>query len=180
MFSSLKSSGLIVFILSLGLISFWQAQKDVSINSVNSEEFECKDLAALDKKCQDVGAVINAPPQVHNEINELSESYWSQYLCRKNNSSYTTKDNTLYELKEVRFNGIIYEPTPANKLNNIERTGTLSVDSLTSRYYNNDGKWDKWSDYRPYLSVGVEKVNGQWQVEKQERYTSPDCNNLPQ
>lgn len=83
MFSSSTSNKLVILILFLGLISFWQAQKDVSINSVNSEEFECKDLAALDKRCRGVGAVVGKPPQVHNEMNDLSESYWSQYLCKK-------------------------------------------------------------------------------------------------
>ena len=175
-----QSSVVLLFLL---LISCLIAYNKKIISSDVSEEFQCKDLASLDKRCAGVGAVLSAPSQIHNEMNDLSESYWSKYMCQNNGSSYilvNRMDDRLYELKEVRFTGTKYEQTPADKLNNIEQRGSLSVAALTSRFYSSDNKWAEWTNYGPSIGVRIEKINGQWQVENQDIYSFPDCSNLPQ
>ena len=87
--------------------------------------------------------------------------------------------NTLYELKEVKFTDRINKQTPADKLNNIEQTGISSAAAI-AHIYGSDSKWTKWIDYAPYIFVSMKKINGQWQVENQDRYSSSDCSNLPQ
>lgn len=123
---------------------------------------------------------VSATSQIHNEMKNLSESYWSKYMCKNNNSSYMIIYNTLYELKEVRFTDIINKQTPADQLNNIDKTGILSAAAIAHRAYSSDNKWTEWIDYAPYIFVSMKKINGQWQVENQDRYSSPDCSNLPQ
>lgn len=140
--------GIIVVVLIL--LNFTGAYLKAQRHSKASENFECKDLAVLDKKCQGFDAVVSAPPQVHNEMNDLAESYWSKYLCKKNNSYYiyVVDAGFLSELKEVRFNGTSFEQTPADKLNNIEKTGVLSADALTHRpFYDSKRKWADWRNY---------------------------------
>lgn len=176
--------GGITLLLAIGLISLWQTHKN-TIDSVNSGDNACKDLTMLDKRCTSVKAVSNVAPPIHNEMNNLSESYWSQYLCRKNDSFYIVFDNTLYELKDIKFKGINYELSPADKLNGVERSGNLSTHAIVSRSHDKDGRWTKWSDYKPPMNVKAEKINGQWQVQEwklenhQKRFTLPDCSKLP-
>jgi hypothetical protein len=183
--------GGITLLLFIGLISILSAHNTsvvgdaVSPEAQLTKEFACKDLAVLDKRCATASSEVSEPLQVHDEINNLSESYWSQYLCRKNNSSYIVFDNTLYELKGVSFKGINYELSPADKLNGVEKSGNLSANAIASRSYSKDGIWTRWSDYKPPMNVSAEKINGQWQVEEwqvenQKRFTSVDCSNLPQ
>ena len=172
-------------LICIAVLSFLSAYNNTSTKTVTSDKFACNELAALDKKCEGVGAVVSAPPQVHNEMNDLSKSYWSQYLCKKNDSFYIVVKHLgklLYELKEVRFSGNTYELTPADRLNSIDRKGSLSAAALAYRYraYGSNDKWSDWIDYGPGLNVSVEMINGQWQVEKQDKVESADCSNLPQ
>lgn len=127
------------------------------------------------------------PTQANNEMNDIAERYWSKYMCRKNDSFFVVKrdfpddENALYELKEVNFKGYQYNPTPADKLNHIEETGSLYVNAIASRHYKNkEGKWTEWENYRPYMNVGLKKIHGEWQVENQEKYLRPDCSSVPQ
>ena len=55
-------------------------------------------------------------------MNDLAESYWSKYLCKKNNSYYiyVVDAGFLSELKEVRFNGTSFEQTPADNMTRVE------------------------------------------------------------
>ncbi len=86
----------------------------------------------------------------------------------------------LYELKEVKFIGTPYEAeTPADKLNKIEARGSLSAKALVYRHYNEGGKWDESWNNRSYY-VDIKKINGEWQVINKDKYTLPDCSNLPQ
>jgi hypothetical protein len=161
-------------------------------HSKASENFECKDLAALDKRCQGVGAVVSAPPQVHNEMNDFAESYWSKYICKKNGSYYVTEVvdkelniSRLYELKEVRFSGTTFEQSPADKLNNTQK-GLLSANALAYRVYEKKNAWSKnstwseWLDDVPNISFLIKKTDGKWQVIDLNQYTLPDCSKLPQ
>ena len=66
-----KARTLLVF---MAVLSFLSAYNNISTKTVTSDNFACNDLAALDKKCEGVGAVVSAPPQVHNEMNDLSKS----------------------------------------------------------------------------------------------------------
>lgn len=162
----------VIILLSLGAISFLQVYSNNRTTSAYSEDFNCDYPTVLnDRKCTNLDS--------QNEINALSQSYWSEHLCQVNDSFYVLRDETLYELKNVELKGVTYKLTPADKLNHIQVRGNLFIDTLVSRYYTNDTGWTKWSDYRPYLSVNVEKINGSWQIEKQDRFVSPSCNNLP-
>ena len=104
----------------------------------------------------------------------------------KNDSFYIVVNKlgmkVLYELKEARFSGDTYELTPADRLNSIDRKGSLSAAALAYRYkaYGSNDKWSDWLNYGPGLNVSIEMINGQWQVEKEDKFVSADCSNLPQ
>lgn len=173
-----------IIVVVIVLLNFTGAYFKMQRHSKASENFECKDLAVVDKKCQEVNASVSTRPQVDNEMNDLAKSYWAKYLCQKHDSYYIHIVDTgfLYELKEVRFNGVSFEQTPADKLNNIEKTGVLSVDALAHRpFYDSKRKWADWRNYGSGINIKVytKKINGEWQAENQEEYIRPDCSNLP-
>ena len=133
---------------------------------------------------QEIANIV--PQQVNNEMDYLAESYWSKYMCQKNNSFYISKKpplyskNTLHELKEVKFSGYTDKPTPADQLNNIEATGTLSATAVVARTYDvNDRKWTEWYN-GIYMGINIKKINGEWQMENQDKYKLPNCSTLPQ
>ncbi|MDV2990738.1 MAG: hypothetical protein N4J56_000392 [Chroococcidiopsis sp. SAG 2025] len=112
--------------------------------------------------------------QEETELNELAKSYWSKYLCRKNDSYYIIQNypmtDQLYEIKEVQFIGYAAKAnTPADKMNNINAWGSLRAKGLVYRHHK-----DLWYVGRMVKSWTIHecrysKKNGEWQVSSLEK-----------
>ena len=75
--------------------------------------------------------------------------------------------------------GILLDTTPADRLNGIDATGVLSVESIARKDYS-AGVWSDWSnDDVSWLFVSIHKKNGKWEIEDNPRVQSIDCNSIP-
>lgn len=114
-----------------------------------------------------------------SELNTIAKEYWGRYLCKKGDSSFFKFDGQFYQLAGAKPTGTLLDLTPADKLNGIDTTGVLSVESIARKDYSG-GQWSDWSnDDVSWLFVSINKKNGKWEIEDNPRLQSMDCNSIP-
>ena len=114
-----------------------------------------------------------------SELNAIAEEYWNRYLCKIGESSFFKFDDRFYQLAGAKPMGILLDTTSADKLNGIDATGVLKVNSSARKDYS-AGKWSDWSnDDVSWLFVSINKKNGKWEIEDNPRLQSMDCNSIP-
>ena len=115
----------------------------------------------------------------NSELNAMAEVYWDKYLCKRGESTFYKLNDRFYQIAGAKSIGILLDTTPADKLNGIEATGVLKVNSIALKDYS-AGKWSDWSnDDSQWLFVSVNKKNGKWEIEDEPRLQSIDCNSIP-
>ena len=118
---------------------------------------------------------------IANELNDIAEEYWSRYSCKKGDSSFFKFDGNFYQLAGAKPTGTLLDLTPADKLNGIDATGVLSMESEARKDYSMTlSKWSDWSnDDVSWLFVSVNKKKGKWEIEDNSRLQSINCNSIP-
>ncbi len=114
-----------------------------------------------------------------NELNNIAEEYWDKYFCKKGESSFFKFDDRFYQITGVKAIGVLFDLTPADKLNGIEATGILNVQSIARKDYS-AGKWSDWSNRNvSWIYVSVKKKNGKWEIGDNPLLQAMDCNSIP-
>jgi hypothetical protein len=122
---------------------------------------------------------VNRTRAGSSELDAIAKQYWDRYLCKRGESSFFKFDGSFYQIAGAKPMGILLDTTHADKLNGIDATGVLRVESTARKDYS-AGKWSKWSnDDISWLFVSIHKKNGKWEIEDNPRLQSINCNAIP-
>ena len=103
-------------------------------------------------------------------VKKVDEIVFEKYFLREGNDWYSKSNAGFIQIKVVNIISSCRNLTEADKLNNVEWSGYVTLECSSVRDYNlNINSWDSWRDTKVLgdfksLKVRIEKIKDKWEI----------------